>query len=173
MPATGLPFFHGDAIEASRVLLDLVPEDDDFAFFRPLFHYWSRLRGDRPAPSRSDIDPVDMPRALLPNLMLIEVELDPLDFRFRLSGTQADTIVNRNLAGVRLLDLPPPAFTRSMHDDLARMADDLLPQFVHVGFKLEGGRVQRNYRALRLPLCDAEGRMEMVLSLVDHGTLPM
>ncbi len=172
MSVSSLPFMHSDATGASRVLLDLDPQDDDFAYFLPLYDYWRRLRGDRLAPSRSDIDPVDIPRDLLPNLMLIEVEHDPLDFRFRLSGTQTDTLVNRNLTGARLLDLPPPKFTRSMHDDLTRMAQDLLPQFVHVSFKLDDGRVRRNYRALRLPLCDAEGGLEMVLSLVDHGTLP-
>lgn len=173
MSVSSLPFMHSEATEASRVILDFVPQDGGFDYFRPLYDYWTRLRGDRPAPSRSDIDPVDIPRDLLPNLMLLEAEHDPLDFRFRLSGTQADTLVNRNLTGARLLDLPPQAFTRSMHEDLTRMADDLLPQFVRVTFKLDHGRVKRNYRAMRLPLCDAEGQLEMVLSLVDHGTLPM
>ena len=48
-------------------------------------------------PSRVDIDPVDIP-ALLPYVMLIDV-VEPLDFRYRLIGTEARSVMRRNYTG--------------------------------------------------------------------------
>src|SRR3546814_12912860 len=54
--------------------------------------YWSERAAGRAAPRRSDIDPLDLLSSLLPHLLLINVERDPPDFRYRLAGTAADTI---------------------------------------------------------------------------------
>jgi len=48
-------------------------------------------------PSRADIDPVEIP-ALLPYVMLIDV-VEPLNFRYRLIGTEARSIMRRNYTG--------------------------------------------------------------------------
>ena len=48
-------------------------------------------------PSRLDIDPVEIP-ALLPYVMLIDV-VKPLNFRYRLIGTEARSIMRRNYTG--------------------------------------------------------------------------
>lgn len=52
-----------------------------------LYEYWLKRRHDRRMPSRRDIDPVELPRQL-PNTMLIDVEQNPLRFRYRLVGTR-------------------------------------------------------------------------------------
>ncbi len=67
--------------------------------------YWHRIRGTRPMPSRTDVDPLDIPQ-LLPYVMLIDVLREPLDFRFRLLGTGHDQIVARDYKGMRFSDLP-------------------------------------------------------------------
>ena len=36
------------------------------------YDYWADLRGSRTLPARKDIDPLEMPRGYLPNIMLIE-----------------------------------------------------------------------------------------------------
>lgn len=54
-----------------------------------LHYYWEFKRGDRPAPSRADIDPVEM-KDFLSNTMLIDVVHSPesdMRFRMRLTGT--------------------------------------------------------------------------------------
>lgn len=48
-------------------------------------------------PSRADIDPVEIP-TLLPYVMLIDV-VEPLDFRYRLIGGEARSIMRRNYTG--------------------------------------------------------------------------
>lgn len=48
--------------------------------------YWkSKCNGDR-LPARADIDPLDIP-SLLPQIILLDIDRDPWDFRYRLIGT--------------------------------------------------------------------------------------
>lgn len=157
-----------DGAQVRRDLLDLDPEPAEFEFFRPLLRYWAGRAAGRAAPRRSDIDPLDLPAALLPHVLLVDVEHEPLDFRYRLAGTAADTIHGQSLKGVRISELRPEDFARTLHDDLARMADDLQPQFVELTYTNRQGKTRR-YRVLRLPLCDDGGCMAMVLILADHG----
>jgi hypothetical protein len=159
-----------EATVARRDFVVLDPDASEFAFFRPLFDYWEqRLRG-RIAPTRADIDPLDIPARLLPHILLIDVEHDPVDFRYRLAGTAADTIHGQSLKGVRILDLRPEPFARVLHGDLIRMTEDLAVQFTLLSFTNREDKTRR-YRVLRLPLCDTEGRLVMILVLADHGAI--
>jgi len=49
--------------------------------------YWERLRGARAMPSRADMSPSDM-LSFLPNVILVDVLAEPLDFKYRLVGTK-------------------------------------------------------------------------------------
>jgi hypothetical protein len=53
---------------------------------RDCYSYWrGKMIGDR-LPSRSDIDPVDIPK-LMPHAVILDVRREPeLDFRYRLIG---------------------------------------------------------------------------------------
>lgn len=170
MAAEAKPFELFDAAVAQRTFVELDRTAPDFGFFRPLLDYWEARRDDRAAPRRSDIDPLDLPPSLLPHVLLIDVQRDPLDFRYRLAGTAADTIHGQSLRGVRILDLRPEALARTLHGDLVRMVSDLAIQFTLLSFTNREGKTRR-YRVLRLPLCDDEGRLAMILVLADHGAI--
>lgn len=62
------------------------PENLTSTVNQAAFEYWQRIRGSRPMPSRSDFNPADVV-SLLPHLLLVDVQWDPLDFRYRLIGT--------------------------------------------------------------------------------------
>lgn len=51
-----------------------------------VYRYWDSKRRGRRMPARADIDPVEIP-SYLPNVILVDVTRDPLDFRYRLVGT--------------------------------------------------------------------------------------
>lgn len=53
---------------------------------RQVYEYWDSKRGDRAMPSRADIDPSEI-RDLLPGIILIDVECNPLRLTYRLVGT--------------------------------------------------------------------------------------
>jgi hypothetical protein len=55
---------------------------------RRLHDYWSARRtAERIVPLRADLDPADL-RELLPQLIILEVEQNPIRFRYRLVGTR-------------------------------------------------------------------------------------
>ena len=64
-----------------------------------LLDYWSGLCFGRRMPARTDIDPMDMPRHLLPNILLIQVFHDPLRFYYRLMGTAIADILGEDWTG--------------------------------------------------------------------------
>jgi hypothetical protein len=51
-----------------------------------LYRYWNQKRGARPMPDRADIDPLEIDRAILPHVMLLEL-IGPR-VRYRLIGTE-------------------------------------------------------------------------------------
>lgn len=78
---------------------------------RQALDYWIRIRGERTMPSRADLDPIDI-RRILPNVVLIDVANDPLDFRYRLIGTKIASQLNNDHTGKWMSEIPhqkPPS----------------------------------------------------------------
>jgi hypothetical protein len=80
------------------------PDQLSAARLRQAYAYWNGKRGVRGMPARTEIDPIDM-RGFLPYVMLVDV-LDPLDFRYRLIGTEVRNISHRDYTGMRFSDIP-------------------------------------------------------------------
>jgi hypothetical protein len=70
-------------------------------YLSALLRYWEKKRGTRAMPRRRDIDPLDMPPALLPHLELVELAQGRL--RYRLVGTAIVDAMGRDPTG-RFLD---------------------------------------------------------------------
>jgi hypothetical protein len=86
-----------------------------------LFAYWNKQRGNRPAPDRGDIDPVDIRHQLGDTFMLAADFVDTL--RFRLAGTRVCALFNRELKGEAFNGLWDEASTK-MIDALATVVID-------------------------------------------------
>lgn len=63
-----------------------------------LYEYWDAKRGDRPAPTRREIDPVEIPE-LLGFINLFEVQDEPRDFKVRLNGSEIVEILGQEITG--------------------------------------------------------------------------
>jgi hypothetical protein len=53
---------------------------------RALYEHWKSIHPGAGLPGRRHFDPIDVPR-LLPNIWLVDVEHEPIRFRFRLIGS--------------------------------------------------------------------------------------
>jgi hypothetical protein len=75
------------------------PGDNDMkhAATRALFAYWDRLRGERCAPERSEIDPTAI-RGILADTFVIEVD-DERRCPFRIAGTRVSALLGKELKG--------------------------------------------------------------------------
>ena len=85
-------------------------EDWSARFVHPrlaeLFAYWSSRRPVQGLPSRADLDPAEIPR-LLKHMFLVDVLPEPLDFRYRLIGTDLARIAGRDVTGCSLAEAVP------------------------------------------------------------------
>ncbi|HET7911145.1 MAG TPA: PAS domain-containing protein [Pseudolabrys sp.] len=64
---------------------------------RLIYEYWNRQRGERPAPTRSEIDPAAIRHALGDTFMLAADFIDGI--RFRLAGTRVCALFGREIKG--------------------------------------------------------------------------
>lgn len=92
---------------------------------RELFSYWNRLRGDRLAPERSEIDPAGIRRILADTFML---DVDPGQrFPFRLAGTRVNGLFAAEQKGRSFLSLWRPEERRNIAAILMTVLDGTTP----------------------------------------------
>lgn len=85
--------------------MEHVPDNSDHinhATLVAIYRYWDSKRRGRVMPQRRDIDPTEISR-LLPHIFMIDVEREPLRFRYRLIGTAICEFLGRDFTG-RMID---------------------------------------------------------------------
>lgn len=121
-----------------------------------LFQYWDRLRGEREAPHRTDIEPADI-KSILADTFILE-QNDEGEASYRLAGTRLCAIFGRELKG--------GVFTANWADKDRRVLERLiqgafrLNNVVVVSFVgvSHGGRTN-SFELLVLPLDGGGGRL--------------
>jgi len=73
---------------------------------RPLLECWDKARNGRTMPARSDFDRLSLPRDLLANMFLLEVQHQPRRSQFRLMGTTVAEMLGEDWTGKYLDELP-------------------------------------------------------------------
>ncbi len=124
--------------------------------------YWEERRRDRCLPSRADIDPLDIPD-LLPQVFLVDVGREPLDFRYRLVGTQIVRHSAADYTGKSLHDLPeqcPPSRIWSLFQ---RVVEERRPFSAEVPYIHIPGK---SVAMLATPLSDDETTVNMIFGMV-------
>ena len=137
----------------------IVPDDR----LREVFRYWSGKKRGRGLPSRTDLDPMEIPH-LLQNIGLVDVIGDPPRFRFRLIGTAITHAMGRELTNRFLDELP---LEREYVDHLLSLYRTVVEERRPV--YSEGAFVGMPYKAswrahrLLLPLSADDSRIDMIL----------
>ena len=88
--------------------------------------YWNKQRGDRVMPARADLDPADIMN-ILPNVILLDVKPEPLDFRYRLIGAAITNNLNSDLSGQWMRDIPYQAPPSLIHGACRRVLEERHP----------------------------------------------
>lgn len=127
--------------------------------------YWFAKRGDRAMPSRPEIDPAEMKR-LLPHIALFDVMREPLDFRYRLIGTEVRHHMIRDLTGARMSELDYQRPPSQIWSNYERVLESQLPLVCHPPYV----GPQRDYLWVEdgiCPLGTPEDGVTMLLVFVD------
>ncbi|MCG8596810.1 MAG: PAS domain-containing protein [Kiloniellales bacterium] len=123
--------------------------------------YWQERRRDRNMPSRADIDPLDIPD-LLPQVFLVNVSREPLEFRYRLLGTQIVRHSAADYTGKSLQDLPkqcPPSRIWSLFQ---RVVEERRPFSAQVPYVYIPGKF---VEMLAAPLSDDAMHVNMIFGI--------
>ena len=125
--------------------------------------YWSKGRGARALPARTDIDPVEL-RFLLGHLILLDVLDRPRQFRVRLQGTELERWMGGNLTGKTIDQLRSASLAALAAECLTRVVETKRP-YHRIGEQLIDD-IPRRFEALILPLAADGTTVNMLLAAV-------
>ncbi len=128
---------------------------------RLLLAYWLAKKGDRPAPTRAEIDPAEI-KSLLPHVGLVDVEPSPLRFRFRLAGTEIIKGYGEELTGRYLDEVDLDNHEREIIGDYTRAAESGEPSCSMLDYKRKDGHYIR-YERMVLPLSSDGKKIDMLI----------
>lgn len=127
---------------------------------RRLYNYWDSRRAGRRYPARRDLDPVEFSFAL-GNVTLIDVQYEPLRFRFRLMGGLQAQRVGKDLTGKPVDDLPEATYRDVLLRAYREAIETGQPNTTVYEQVIEGKPHQ--FEVLRLPLAEDGETINMLL----------
>lgn len=159
----------GNELRAPNIWVDLDPGlNCRDRVLLALHRYWLRKRSDRTFPSRADIDPIELVEHL-PNVVLIDVEREPLRLRYRLIGTAITQAMGRDSTGKYYDEIYPSEILEGIHQSFRWMIEHRLPLRTY-GTAFYPSHDFYEYETLNLPLAANGEDIDMVLGgLVFHS----
>lgn len=133
----------------------------EHAALRRLFDDWrARLRG-RLMPARRDFDILDL-KYIIGDLQLLQVERNPLRFRFRVHATNATARIGFDLTGRTVDDYPDPGYRRMVHNLYAGVVEARKPRRV-LQARYELPTAILRWEGVILPLSDDGETVNMLM----------
>ena len=126
-----------------------------------LLDYWKSKCPDGGFPAKADIQPWEISR-FLGRICILEITSDPMDFIYRLDGTNIASATNENLTGQSILNAEPTDFARSAFNDLKATVDRAEPTLWLV--RMRAGNRKYDYLRLVLPLVGTQGQFNYLLT---------
>ena len=148
------------SVIATRLELGAIPSD----LLQRMFAYWQSRCGDHAMPARANIDPVEFAWGL-GNVSLLDVERDPLQFRYRLAGSKLARIMEVDLTGRSIDEIKHADFRDLMRKHLQEIVETAKPSVYCISITNGGG--PQTYVRLALPLRAADGSVGMILTMID------
>ena len=129
--------------------------------------YWDSKLGARLMPARRDFDPILEVPKLLPWIVLTDVLRDPLDFRYRLIGTEVVLRSRSNYTGKRFTELAHTAPPSQVWNDRVRVIESRAPVLAEPPYTGAVAEISR-VCGIHLPLSDDGVAVNMIMTVVDY-----
>ncbi|MDJ0951574.1 MAG: PAS domain-containing protein [Alphaproteobacteria bacterium] len=128
-----------------------------------VFDYWDRLRGDRIAPRRREIDPVGL-KLVLPRITFIELDPGTGDFRFRLAGTDLYKLHNKEIAYTSVAEMRPAEYRDLLQAHYSEVVQSKAPNCYEIYF-ITDDDMRRYYASLRVPLSEDNATVNALMTI--------
>lgn len=145
---------------ATRMELDVIPSE----LLQRMLAYWQSKCGGHAMPARTDIDPVEFAWAL-GNVNLLDVERNPLRFRYRLAGTRLTRLYEMDLTGRSVDDIRMADLRELVRNHLQEVVETAKPNLFCISITNNAG--PQTYLRLALPLRGPQGEVAMILMAID------
>lgn len=132
-----------------------------------LLHYWLGKRREGTIPSRKDIDPIEIPR-LMPHVALVDILRNPLDYRYRLTGTHIVEMIGHDRTGQRMREF----FTRPAIEATEHLLEQLVSTGEPLAFEGRLYWIEKDYLAFQsliLPLATDGREVDMAIMGLHFG----
>jgi len=130
---------------------------------RHAHEYWDSKRNGRKMPSRGDLDPGEMTE-WLSDTLLADVTYDPLDFRFRLVGTNIAIHYGVDVTGRCLRELDLDQVAEQVFAEYALTVTTGEPTWFEDDFVSNSGK-RMHYERLLMPLSDDGKTVNMLFGV--------
>lgn len=147
------------ANSASEATYIETPRD---AMLVALYDYWKKKRGSRAMPSRSDIDPIEIP-TMLPWIIMYDV-LPEGGYAIRLMGEEVVSFLGRDATGETASEVLTPRGAEMAVRVLDGTVADRAPKFRAGKAYWSEEKSYRNFEACFLPLSPDDRTVDIILS---------
>jgi hypothetical protein len=107
-----------------------------------LCKFWTERSAGRFVIPRGEIDVVELPRTVLPHLLLIDLSRDSRDIRYRLVGSRLANDYGLDFTGLRLSEFSPPnGLEEAISDTYRAIKDFAMPVVGHYGYPTRNGKL--------------------------------
>jgi len=127
--------------------------------------YWESKGGTGTLPQRRDIDPLDFPWAL-GLVCLLDVERDPLTFRYRLDGTTIAERHGADFTGRTTDEIRPDFYASMLRKHLSEVAETRRATLYRISLRYAGQA--KTYMRLALPLASDGITVDMIMTVSDR-----
>ena len=130
---------------------------------RELYTYWQELRGRRPAPERTEIEPAAI-RGILSETFILALDRTA-GYPFRLAGTRVCALFDRELKGDSFLALWDETSGRAIADLLAILANEWVGTVAGVSAR-NGEGDALHFELLLLPLSATRPALQRAIGIL-------
>lgn len=131
--------------------------------------YWEQKCGPRRMPAKRDIDPVDMPRPIMPHLQIIEVLGGGECFKYKLIGTEISTTFGREYTGKQPEEILPPDRVQFINAIYRQVCEAREPLFSRNKYRDARGSELLIANRLYMPLSEDELSVNYIFAALTFG----
>ena len=128
---------------------------------REVIDYWQSKRQGDAFPSKSDIEPWDI-QEKLGRICLLEVQPEPLDFIYRLDGSNIASAVTVDMTGRAVTEITPEIYGQTVHHDLSVTVREKEPTLWLIA--LDFPPASYRYQRVILPLGNQEQEIHHLMT---------
>jgi hypothetical protein len=143
------------------------PVTDPAALYSDLhlatFQNWNESRGGNTVPGIEALDPLSMPRRILPHMIVVQPLPDDGTYKIQLVGTKLADAIGRDITGVVIR--PKDGFQGAVHR-FKWLQENHQPYFAVAPLTFTH-RDYKTYNTLTLPFANSEGEVVRIVSVIE------